>query len=303
MLPCLLATSAEQATNSPQPFASAAFKQDFLWGSAQTNRLRIGAYLDYVYDGPATVDYSGGHDRRSDAQSINFALSSEVPLNQRWFLPIVLGSENTFLGTVPDTPIPDRINVLRLNVGLGYRFNENWTVAAGVGPVLYRFDNIEGDDIGVGGGVRATYRAQPNLIVNFGMVFNPDSDVPVLPVFGVRWTVQTNLDLNLMFPKPGVIYRVTPKLSLFVGAGLSGATFRTDDTLGTDIGQPRFNNALATYWDVRAGVGAEYNLTKVFAMSLEVGYSVWRVLDYKDMDETVRFGPAPCVQVGIRGRF
>jgi hypothetical protein len=303
MLPCLATSSAEQATNSPQPFASAAFKQDFLWGSAQTNRLRIGAYFDYVYVAPAPVDYAGAHGRRSDAQSANLALSSEVPLNQRWFLPIVLGSENTFLGTVPDTPIPDRINVLRLNLGLGYRFEQHWTVAAGVGPVLYRFDDIDGDDIGVGGGVRATYRPRPDLIANFGLVFNPDSDVPVMPVFGARWTIQTNLDLNLMFPKPGVIYRLTPKLSLFAGAGLSGATFRTDDTLGTDIGQPRFNHALATYWDVRAGVGAEYDLTRVFAVTVEAGYSVWRVLDYKDLDETVRFDPAPCVQVSIRGRF
>jgi opacity protein-like surface antigen len=89
--------------------------------------------------------------------------------------------------------------------------------------------------------------------------------------------------LNLMFPKPGVIYRVTPKLSLFAGAGLSGATFRTDDTFGTEIGQPRFNHTLATYWDVRAGVGAEYDFTRVFALSVEVGYSVWRVLDYRSV--------------------
>jgi opacity protein-like surface antigen len=303
LLTCSLAVPAEEATNSVAVSSSAAFKQDFLWSSAQTNRLRIGVYLDYGYVAPGTVDYSGANDHKSDAQSINLALSTEFPLNERWFLPVVVGSENLFLGSVDGVPIPERVHVARVNAGVGYRFAENWTLAAGVGPVLYRFEDVEGDDVGVSGGLRATYRVGPNLILNFGMAFNPDSDVPVLPVLGARWTVQTNLDLNLMFPRTGVIYRVAPRVSLFVGAGLGGATFRTDNAFGTEIGDPRFNHELATYWDVRAGVGVEYQLSRAFAVSLEGGYSVWRELDYKEIDETVRFKPAPCVQVGIKCRL
>ena len=200
-------------------------------------------------------------------------------------------------------PIPDHINVIRLNAGLGYRFAENWTVTASAGPVLYRVEDIEGDDFGVAGLVRATYRISPDLIFNFGLGFNPDTDVPVLPMVGARWRLETNLTLNLMFPRTGVIYQAAPRLSLFVGVGLSGATFRTSDSLGTGIGDPRFNHALATYWDVRAGVGAEYAISRVLGVTLEGGYSVWRELHYKDLDETVRFSPGPFVQVGIRCRF
>jgi hypothetical protein len=303
MLAGTLALQAQEATNSQQNAAATAFKQDFLWASAQTNRLRLGAYADYSYVAPGVVKYPGANGNKSDAQTVNLALSAEVPINKEWFVPVVVGAESLFFNQVDDTPIPDRVNVIRLNAGVGYRFGENWTVSASAGPLLYRVNNIEGEDVGVGGMVRATYRLNPDVIFNFGWVFNPDSDVPVLPMFGARWSVRTNLTLNLMFPRTGIVYQAAPKLSTFVGVGLGGATFRTDESFGNGIGQPRFNNQLATYWDIRAGIGVEYALSRAVAVSLEGGYSVWRELDYKDLDEKVRFMPSPCVQAGIRCRF
>ena len=300
---CVLAADPETPGAQPQTTTSGAFKQDALWGSAQTNRLRIGAYLDYVYVGPGDVHYSGVNDQESAAQSVSLNATAELPINDRWFVPLGLGSDNLFMESVEGAPIPDQVHTLRLNTGLGYRFNDDWTISGSLGPVLYRFEDIASNDIGVGGMVRASYRASPDLNVSFGLAFNPDSDIPVFPAAGVRWIVRTNLTLNLMVPKPGVIYRATPKLNLFVGGSIGGATFRSSDTLGTQIGQPRFNHELASYWDVRATVGADYQLTRLFAASLECGYSIWRALDYKDLDETVRFGPAPCVQAGLRCRF
>ncbi len=290
-------------SNQPAPTASSGpFKTDFLWASATTNRLRLGAFVDYVYVAPGDVDFYGtkGH---SEAQSVNVLVTGEIPLNQRWYMPLGLGSANTWFSTVFGVPIPDQIDTLHLNAGLGYRFNDQWTVSGSFGPVLYTLHDIKSDDVGFVGTARAVYRPKPNLIVTFGIAVNPDSDIPVFPAFGARWDIQTNLTLNLIFPKPGVIYRPTPKVSLFVGGGLNGATFRTDDQMGVKTGLPQFNRALATYWDFHLGAGFEYAILRHVSVNVEGGYSLGRQIRYDDPDETVKFDPSPYVQAEVRCRF
>ena len=137
----------------------------------------------------------------------------------------------------------------------------------------------------------------------FGLGFNPDSVYPVLPIAGVRWDVNTNLTLNLMFPKAGVIYRIDPNLSLYASVDFKFAVFRSEDDLGTQIGQPRFNNALATYQDIHLGLGAEYRIIRGLWVGVEGGYSVGRSIRYKNIDETVKFDPSPYVQASVRCWF
>jgi hypothetical protein len=107
-------------------------------------------------------------------------------LNEQWFVPFGLGSRNLFLGAVAGAPIPDQIDTLGFNTGLGYRFNDQWTLVGSLGPRFYRLDSLDSSDIGIGGMVRATYEWKPNLTLALGLAFEPDRDVPVLPAAGVR---------------------------------------------------------------------------------------------------------------------
>jgi Domain of unknown function (DUF6268) len=264
--------------------------------------LRLGAFVDYSYVASGDVNYYGAKGQ-SAAQSVNIYTSGEIPLNDQWYLPLGVGFGNIWLDSVFGAPIPDQINTLHLSAGLGRHINDQWTVSASVGPVLYALHDIKSDDIGFLGSVRAVYRARPNLVVTFGLAVNPDSEIPVFPGFGARWDVRTNLTLNLMFPKPGVIYRAAPNLNLFVGGGLSGATFRTDDQMANRTGLNQFNRAIANYWDFHLGTGLEYEIIRRLSFSLEGGYSLGRRLDYTRLDETVRFDPGPYVQAGLRYRF
>ena len=54
-------------------------------------------------------------------------------------------------------------------------------------PSIYRFDNVDGNDVGLAGSVMAAYRASPKLSLVFGMIGSPDSDAPVLPILGAHW--------------------------------------------------------------------------------------------------------------------
>jgi hypothetical protein len=257
----------------------------------------------YSYVAPGKASFSGANGANSGAQSVTVGVLGSVPVTERWFVPLGIGWGNIFLDSVPGEPVPEQINGLRLLAGLGYRINDQWTVAASAGPALYRFEDITGNDIGAGGMIRAVYRPRQDLTLLFGFGFNPDSVYPVLPIAGARWDVKTNLTLNLMFPKSGVTYRVAPRLSLFAGADFKFAVFRSDNDLGDEIGQPRFNNALATYQDIHLGVGVDHRIIRRLSVGVEGGYSVGCSIHYNDADETVRFNPSPYVQASVRYWF
>ncbi len=271
--------------------------------SGQGNPWHIGASVDYSYVGSGDVTFSGTKGS-SDAQSVNANLTGEIPLSDQWFIPMGIDSHNLFLGTVAAAPIPDQINTLGMGAGVGYHINDQWTVTGIVGPRFYRIGDVEGDgDVGVGGVVHATYRWTPSLTVGFGLAFEPDSDVPVLPVAGLRWEIQTNLILNLMWPKPALIYRVNHDLDAYICGGGNFTVFRAGTDFGTRLGQPVYNNALATYRDFHVGAGVNYRLVRGLSLEIEGGYSVGREIDYNRLDQTVSFDPAPYVEAGIRYRF
>jgi len=133
---------------------------------------------------------------------------------------------------------------------------------------------------------------------------NPDGDLPVIPLVGVNWFINEKWELQLMLLKPRVIYTLNDRWKFSAGLGLNfGTTFRTSDTLGTSIGLPRYTDALASYSDMRLGLGAEYQLGKSWSFEAEAGYSVNREIDYKDIDTKVSFGNAPYIRMGLRFEF
>jgi len=266
------------------------------------NQWRMGVSLNYSYVGSGDVSFprvSG----KSDAQSFTANALAEIPVNDKWFIPVHFDSRDFFLGTVTGAPIPDQMDTLGFDTGAGYHLNDQWTFAASIGPRLYRLDDVSGDDVGIGGTIRASWRYQPDLLFAFGLNFESDRDVPVLPAAGLRWDITPKLTLNLMWPQPGLIYHVNAKLDVFAAGGGDFTVFRTDSNLGNTIGQPAFNSALGTYRDFHIGAGAEYHLVHGLSISLEGGYSVGREIDYKDIDQTVSFGSAPYVRAGLRYRF
>lgn len=156
---------------------------------------------------------------------------------------------------------------------------------------------------GFSGGVTALWNYSPSLKFMFGVMFSPDSDLKVMPMAGLDWAINDQLDLRLMFPKPRLIYRPNDHWSFHVSADLNMATFRTSDSLGTSIGLSQYNDALGTYRDIRIGTGAGYRISKNLSVEADAGYSVNRQIDYTRIDERVEFDPAPYAGFGLRLSF
>lgn len=269
---------------------------------SQSNRWITTVSLGYSYVGKGNISFQGLKGN-SDAQSRDADLALAIPLDDHWSASLGMSFRDVLLGTVTDAPIPERIDAMGFDAGLGYRLNDRWTFAGSIGPQLYRLDGIDGDDVGIGGVVSATWKWKPNLTLAAGVAFDPANKFPVIPVAGLRWDIRTNLTLNLMLPKPAIIYRVNNRLVLGVGASADFTVFRADQDLGDKIGQPTFDNALGTYQDFHIGAGAYYRLWRQLSIGIEAGYSVGREIDYSQINQTVKFNNGPYVQVAMKWRF
>jgi hypothetical protein len=261
--------------------------------------------LESSYTSAGKTKYRSANFGDSDAYNVNLGLSARTPLNKQWIIPLELRSQNLYLGSLAGVPLPDEIHTLQFGTGLGYRPNDRWMFMARVSPMLYKFSDVGRNDVGVGvsGGLTAMWNYSPSLKFMFGVMFSPDSDIKVLPMAGFDWAINDQLDLRLMFPKPGLIYTPNDRWRVYVGADMNVVTFRTSDSLGTSIGQPQYNDALGTYRDIRIGAGVGHHFSKTLSVDANAGYSVSRQIDYTRIDERVKFDPAPYMRLGLRMSF
>ncbi len=258
--------------------------------------------LDGSYTASGKAKFLGTKSGDSGAASMSAAIFAPLPLNEKWMIPFGLMSQNIWLDSVPGVPVPDQIHTLGFNTGLGYRLNDDWMIMGMVNPSLYKFSDVGGNDIGLSGGINAMWHYSDSLMWMFGLMVAPDSDLPVVPMVGLDWRISPQWDLQLMFPQPRLVFQPDEYWSFHVGMNLVGTTFRTSNTFGTSLGRPEYDDALATYRDIRLGAGFGYNVSKSMRVEVEGGYSVSRQIDYKDF-ETVNFEPGPYVRLGINIGF
>jgi hypothetical protein len=218
------------------------------------------ASADSGYVGGSTTKFGGA--RLGDSDAFNFSLqaSTRLALNDQWSLQLGLMSDNFYLDQVVGAPVPAEVHTLRFSGGLGYRWNEKWTFTGLLSPSLYRLEDIGTGDVGVFGGVLATYEANPSLIWTFGVIVAPDNDVKALPIVGVRWLIDDHYSLEVGMPKTRLSYRFDSRWAVYGGLDVNGTIFRANEQLGTETGFSRYNNALATYRDIRLGVGTSCSL-------------------------------------------
>ena len=172
-----------------------------------------------------------------------------------------------------------------------------------LGATLYKFSDIEGNDLGVCSGINAMWRYSPSVTWRFGLMASPDIDIPVQPMVGVDWQINEGFNLRLLFPQPRLTYQPNERWSFYTGLNVVGSTFRTSESLGNSIGLSRYNDALGTYRDIRLGGGVGYQLNQRFSIEAEAGYSVRRQIDCTRIDEKVEFDPAPYFRIGLRLGF
>lgn len=258
--------------------------------------------IETIYNFAGNTEFRGRTSDESGAFGLNLAVEGLLPLTEQWFIPLELKSQNIWMDTVPGMPVPEQINILELGAGLAYKPNEEWLFMLKGGPSLYKLDDIGSNDIGISGGLMAEWEYSKTWKWIFFAAYQSDNEFPVIPLVGFDWRINDRWSLS--FPQLQLTYEASDRLRLSAGLDVSfGTTFRTSDTFGTELGLPRFNDAVASYSDVAAVAGMSYDFNDSVSLDLKAGYSFGREIEFTDWDEKVKFDDAPYVRMGFNVKF
>jgi len=112
----------------------------------------------------------------------------------------------------------------------------------------------------------------PTAELVFGIDYLDRGDVKLLPVVGLIAVPHPDVRLEVVFPRPRLVLRLTDTHRLYVAGELGGGTWAVERTTMVDD--------LATYRDLRLSVGLQCLKEDHRRSALEIGYLFDRRLEY-----------------------
>lgn len=255
---------------------------------------------EYGYVAGAHTRNAGKVDENS--ADVRYVISPQI--TKDLLLRIGAEWERFDFGVSEHLPIPDLLQQASLVLGFDYQFADLWIMRAEVEPGVYSdFRDVNWNDVDVPLYLGAVYLKDPDLQWIVGLRMDLRSHYPVLPGIGVRWKYADQWTLNLIFPKPRLEYELSNTLLLFFGAEMQGGTFRMSEHFGTTRGNPKLDNAVLDYTELRIGPGCSWKPLPNLTVEAGVGFMPYRNMDFFDQSVEIRSYNAPYGQITCHARF
>ncbi|MCH8828002.1 MAG: hypothetical protein IID45_00335 [Planctomycetes bacterium] len=186
-----------------------------------------------------------------------------------------------FQALFPDGPtrtdLPPRLYSARLEFQLQFQVTQTIGAEVAVIPSLYGdFENLNSDSIRILGRVLGYYKSSPQTSWVLGLLYLDRDDVPFLPAFGMISTPRDDLRLELIFPRPKLMKRISrgahnERWIYLMGefGGDSWAVIRANGTRDQ-----------VNYKDWRLIFGFEQKYINGRSLLVETGYVFQRELEY-----------------------
>jgi Domain of unknown function (DUF6268) len=204
-------------------------------------------------------------------------------------------------------PVPDSVQGLGLAIGADLQVSPAILLRIEAHPGLYgQFRNISWRDFNVPFEMAGTYFWSSDLQFIAGVYVDVNNNVPVFPVAGIRWKVSDKWVIEGIAPRPQLQYQLSDSVTLYAGADLRQATFRMDDQFGQEHGgNPKLNDAILEYFEIRAGAGLTWKVTKNVNLDVEGGGTPYRSFYYpRATGYTVKSEDlVPYLRVGLSAKF
>ena len=263
-----------------------------------------GEYVaEETYVGEASVRRSTQRVNDYDEHDTRLRLSL-TPRAKIGVLRFGLEWERFSFGFPQRTPLPNTLQAGALVVGLDTQLSDSILIRVEAQPGFYGTTDFTSNNFSIPFLAGGTYIYNPNLQIVAGVSVDVERQYPVIPAAGIRWKMARQWVLNAVLPEPRLEYQATRNVTLYAGGNFKETNFRMGDHFGDSKGIPQLNDAVLTYSEVRAGVGADWKLFSFATVSAEAGYQPYRSFDYYRAD--IRFhenGSAPYGVLSLHGAF
>jgi hypothetical protein len=260
---------------------------------------------ELTYVGEGDVERGGKHVNDFDEidSDIRFVLTPRFKLG---VLRVGAEWERFSFGLPNNAPLPNTLQSFSTIIGLDTQLSDSILIRAETQPGLYNsgLGHLFWNDFNMPFVIGGTYIFSPNVQLIVGVSVDVERKYPVIPAAGLRWKIGPQWLLDAVMPTPRLQYELSPNVSLYAGATLTEATFRTDDEFGDTHGMPKLNHAVVTYSEIRTGAGFDWKISPIVSFTGEVGYQPYRQFDFYRAD--IRYhqdGGAPYGTISLHGAF
>jgi hypothetical protein len=170
------------------------------------------------------------------------------------------------------------------------KWNDRWAMDLALTPALFTdYENMSSEAFRMMGRAIALYTVSPTLQLAFGVIYLDREDLVALPGAGAIWTPRENTKVEILFPRPRVMYRLQHSTELtrwvYLGGELGGGSWaiqRTPPQIGLPVvGFDPDLDDVVTYNALRMYIGYEARREKGFSPRWEAGWSFGRELEYE----------------------
>ncbi len=270
------------------------------------NSMNVSQELDaeYGYVGGVNIRGAGQNIGSVVENSADFKYVISPQINRDCLLRVGVEYECFSFGVPNHAPVPSTLQQASAVLGFDYQIADEWLLRVEVEPGIYSdFRDITWRDVDMPVLIGGAYLASPDLQWLFGLRVDVRSEYPVLPAVGVRWKFSEAWTLDLMAPKPRIEYDVNERLQLHAGAEFLLGTFAVGQNFGTPRGQPKLDDAIVDYLEVRFGSGFSWKITPRVTIDAEAGIMPYRLFDFSDPNINFRSHDAPYGEISCHARF
>ncbi len=270
--------------------------------------------LSYDIDGESSFFGRGNVNAGSQAvgniteisSSADFVLSAQVS-DKALFRLGVEWQLYSFDPSSSSAAIPNSVQGLDLAIGADLQVSPAVLLRIEAHPGIYsEFIDTTWKDFNVPFEIAGTYFVSSRLLIIGGLHVDVNANTPVFPVVGVHWKVSDKWVIDGVAPRPQLQYLVSDALTLFAGADLRETTFRMDPQFGQARGMPQLNNAILDYFEIRAGGGLTWKVSKNIDFEVEGGCAPYRRFDYPRVEDGYKVKSedwSPYIRVGLTAKF
>jgi hypothetical protein len=189
----------------------------------------------------------------------------------RW--SVGLAAERFGFGLEKKSLLPTALGSVSVPVGLDWEIDPRWSFRAEVAPGIYSdFNDIGWSDFNAPIIAGVSYSVDDDLQLFLQVSVDARRDMPIVGGPGLRWKINPRWTLSILVPRPRIEYRPDDSWLFYAGAELVGGAYQLGVRHGTERGDAQFDDVNITYREIRAGVGAVWNIGHGFRLEAAGGW-------------------------------
>lgn len=256
----------------------------------------------YSFSSDADIEKSGKLGS-VEISHYEFAASASLPAPRTWRLSSEISWSRDEFDLTGPVPLPEELESIGLNFmamkDLSLEIGPGWSAMAMLNPGFSSDSGeISADSFNLLMIVAIGKEVSPNLSWNLGVVGMTRGQTKVLPMIGVDWSFAPDWKLSVGFPRTAVYYQFNEALSLNAGVTFHGGTYYISEAPAAGLGDTYLD-----YQEIRAGFGAEYQISKRFSVVIDGGMTIERSFDYYDRNVELDGKSAAYGRLGVRCQF